>query len=84
MRDIAFRREQESKKKAKVRHFTRVRIWPFDDEEDGLNSFGIDRVMGMRAHTPKFCSCWMCGNPRKYFNEKTMQEKKSEALTLGE
>ena len=22
------------------------------------------------------CSCAMCGNPRKYFNEKTMQEKR--------
>jgi hypothetical protein len=25
-----------------------------------------------------FCSCFMCGNPRKYFDEKTMQEKKSD------
>lgn len=24
------------------------------------------------------CSCWMCGNPRKFFNEKTRQEKKAE------
>jgi hypothetical protein len=23
------------------------------------------------------CSCWMCGNPRKYFGELTIQEKKS-------
>lgn len=22
------------------------------------------------------CSCWMCGNPRKYFGELTIQEKK--------
>jgi hypothetical protein len=22
------------------------------------------------------CSCWMCGNPRKYFHEKTWQETK--------
>ena len=22
------------------------------------------------------CSCWMCGNPRKFFGEETMQEKK--------
>lgn len=26
----------------------------------------------------KACSCSMCGNPRKYFNEKTLQEKKSD------
>jgi len=24
------------------------------------------------------CSCHMCGNPRKHFNEKTMQEKKAD------
>ncbi len=24
--------------------------------------------------TPTVCSCWMCGNPRKYFGEKTRQE----------
>ncbi len=22
------------------------------------------------------CSCWMCGNPRKYLGEKTIQEKR--------
>ena len=25
--------------------------------------------------TPKTCSCWMCGNPRRMFLEKTRQEK---------
>lgn len=24
------------------------------------------------------CSCWMCGNPRKYFGEPTIQEIKSD------
>jgi len=24
------------------------------------------------------CSCWMCGNPRKWLNEKTRQEKLAE------
>ena len=33
--------------------------------------FGIDnstdaRVIGMLLHTPTPCSCWMCGNPRRY------------------
>ena len=27
------------------------------------------------ANTPKPCSCFMCGNPRKYFNEKKKQER---------
>ena len=27
-----------------------------------------------RADHMANCSCWMCGNPRKYFNERTRQE----------
>ena len=33
------------------------------------------RVLGIIVHTPALCSCVMCGNPRKYFNEKTHQEE---------
>ena len=36
------------------------------------------REVGIYINTPKVCSCWMCGNPRKHFNEKTFQEKKFE------
>ena len=25
--------------------------------------------------TPTPCSCWMCGNPRKWFGERTVQER---------
>jgi hypothetical protein len=28
------------------------------------------------------CSCWMCGNPRKYHNEKTWQERKFECQAV--
>ena len=28
------------------------------------------------------CSCWMCGNPRKYFGEKTWQETKFECQAI--
>ena len=30
------------------------------------------------------CSCWMCGNPRKYHNEKTWQERKFEAIPIDD
>lgn len=26
--------------------------------------------------TPAACSCWMCGNPRKFFGERTVQERR--------
>lgn len=28
------------------------------------------------VNTPTPCSCWGCGNPRKYFNSLTIQEKR--------
>jgi len=36
------------------------------------------RRLGMVVDTPTPCSCHMCGNPRKYWKEKTLQEKKAE------
>jgi hypothetical protein len=64
MRGKAFRRFQELKKKQWV-----VRVlspWrPLDESS-----------IGQLAHTPHNCSCYMCGNPRKHWNDKTMQEKR--------
>ena len=69
MRNKAWRRKQEFKKKKKVEknHYN----WWWGDSP---------RMIGKKAHAPKFCSCWMCGNPRKYFNDKTFQEKKNERM----
>lgn len=30
--------------------------------------------LGMVVHTPAICSCWMCGNDRKHFKHRTLQE----------
>ena len=30
--------------------------------------------IGRRAATAKPCSCWMCGNPRKWTGQRTWQE----------
>jgi hypothetical protein len=35
----------------------------------------MNPVLKTLLNTPKTCSCWMCGNPRKYFKEITKQEK---------
>ena len=34
------------------------------------------RRLGMAVATPHPCSASCCGTPRKYFNEKTMQERR--------
>jgi hypothetical protein len=37
-----------------------------------------NKAKAKRRDTTKLCSCAMCGNPRKFFDEKTMQEKRLE------
>jgi len=41
--------------------------------------------LGIMLNTPARCSCYMCGNPRRYFGEVTMQEKKyKEGATIDQ
>jgi hypothetical protein len=46
--------------------------------------------IGKRMDAPRYvinadhfaeCSCWMCGNPRKYFGTLTLQEQRASAST---
>ena len=37
-----------------------------------------DDVVGKYVQAPKSCSKYCCGNPRRYFNEKTRQEQRAE------
>jgi hypothetical protein len=39
-----------------------------------------DKHLGIMRKTGKRCSCPMCGNPRKHFGLKTLQEIKDESL----
>lgn len=32
------------------------------------------RELGIAARSPKQCSCWCCGNPRRHFELPTIQE----------
>lgn len=36
------------------------------------------RAIGIAIDTPKPCSCWMCGNPRRYFGERSLQELRAD------
>ena len=38
---------------------------------------GNARHIGRLARTRTPCSCWMCGNPRRYFDEPTLQERRA-------
>jgi hypothetical protein len=42
--------------------------------------YNIQEQRSRKTKTLSACSCWMCGNPRKYFsgkNQLTMQERKT-------
>ena len=40
------------------------------------NSIYIEQRARYLLQTPKSCSCPMCGNPRRYFGERTIQERR--------
>lgn len=42
----------------------------------GGNASESRRKLGMVVATATPCSCPMCGNPRKYWGERTMQERR--------
>lgn len=34
-----------------------------------------DAQLGVLSKTAKPCSCWMCGNPRKHWKQRTLKEE---------
>jgi len=43
----------------------------------------VEKTLCRTRHTTISCSCYICGNPRKFFNEKTMQKKRIESSELN-
>lgn len=41
------------------------------------------RRVGMYSRTPKVCSCFMCGNPRRFHQKPSIQERRA-MLNLDE
>ena len=35
------------------------------------------RRVGLYSRTPKVCSCFMCGNPRRFRGKPTIQERRA-------
>lgn len=66
MRGLANRRLEEIKAKQRIRK--RLKLYGLEDTEYNIGT--LSSVHG------SFCSCYMCGNPRKYYGERTIQEKK--------
>ena len=66
MRSRAVRRHHEHRIKLRVRSYY------------GGYARHIPRSLGHIAHARQLCSCVVCGNPRRYFGEPTMQERRAE------
>lgn len=67
MRGIAFRRHKREKAKAKAKKI--ANDWRVNPSP---------KRIGMIATTPAPCSCDMCGNPRRHWKQKTIQEIKAD------
>lgn len=67
MRTRAERRQLAELQKRRARHFHVV-------------AGHLDpRHVGRAATSPRPCSCWKCGgNPRRFFGEPTLQERRAE------
>jgi hypothetical protein len=73
-RSLAYRRHHRERIKAKrIRQFRKY----------GKELVEDPKSLGKLIRTPKPCSCAMCGNPRKHFGEKTLQEKKQKLDKQG-
>ena len=72
---------QENKRERRRRDYLRMkdrarrvqaRWWGSNNTDPDL-----DEASGRLANDLKCCSCYMCGNPRKWWNELTFQEIKA-------
>ena len=67
----AIRRHHYQRLKKKRQHYWQ---WPTD------NQLLVGASLGICVNTPASCSASCCGNPRRHFGEKTIQEIKSEII----
>jgi len=70
MRDTPFRMHQRERMRQKL---SKRLQWVFGARPDML-----EREVSRELNHGKRCSCSMCGNPRKWYKEKTIQEKKAD------
>ena len=67
MRGRVYRRHQQLRAKARA---TRYLHWMFHSEPQWITP----RLIARRTVDRTPCSCWMCGNPRRFTNQATRQE----------
>jgi hypothetical protein len=70
-------------------HLQRLKKARAFDQAIGESRQDDAAALGRHVNTPAKCSCWMCGNPRRYFDEKSRQERirdekfAADSVTIG-
>lgn len=60
----------------KGRAYRRAQIARLKAKRRGYHGGARDaRELGRWVGAAAVCSCWMCGNPRRHFGERTIQER---------
>jgi len=77
---LALRRHHKKrmKKRARKIHSDWYRGKKESQCEHSYNTYYSDWDPEYSADNLKLCSCYMCGNPRRYFGQRTRQELKSD------
>lgn len=94
-RGRAYRRHQDQRARAHAIRLW-VKFWGYDGQDNDWDIYTYVRITtedGILVCTiyekyhkedlyknMQCCSCWMCGNPRKYFGGVTRQELKADLL----
>ena len=66
-------------KSIRLHHRNRIlnkRIKQLKERKEEMSKDDFRLVLLKSLDTPNPCACWMCGNPRKFFNKDTVQEKR--------
>ena len=64
-------------KKLRSYHWTKLDSIKWGEDH---RTYQLGRYRKLRKHYP----CWMCGNPRKWFGDKTRQEKIADLDSIEE
>ena len=76
MRSRAWRRMQDEMRRLKAKSVVKSR---FLDENREPTPEEIGKAASVHCRD---CSCWMCGNPRKHFKQKSLKEQALESIEI--
>ena len=68
----------EIAKKISDKTYNKYHMGAFYDPDEPISYLNRIKLQGLYRKTKVPCSCWRCGNPRKWFGERTRKEIEAE------